>query len=86
MISHRAKSKHWEDIERWAEKTDSSSDHCFLELRSRVEDLEFRITELRVSYLRLVNTIANFAPDRGKFFSDLIPDEVEDETENQVYP
>lgn len=86
MISPRAKSKYWEDIERWAEKTDSASDHCFLELRSRIEDLEFRVTELRVSYLRLVNTIANFAPDRDKFFSDLIPDAVEDEPENQVYP
>lgn len=85
MISPRAKSKHWADIEQWAEQTDSSSDHCFLELRSRVEDLEFRVTELRVSYLRLVNTIANFAPDRGKFFSDLIPDGVESEAKDSVY-
>jgi hypothetical protein len=82
MISHRARPKHWADIEEWAGQTDSASDHCFLELRSRIEDLEFMVTQLRKDFLRLANAVANFAPDRGQFFSDLIPDEVEDETEN----
>jgi hypothetical protein len=43
MSTYRADPKQWADIERWADQTESASDACFLELRSRIELLEKRI-------------------------------------------
>jgi len=44
------------------------------DLESRVEDLEALVHELRVSYVRLANAVANQLPDRTKFFTELHPD------------
>lgn len=43
---YQAGTKAWEDIESWAEKSLSTSDKCFLELRSRIERLEKTLKEI----------------------------------------
>ena len=45
-----------------------------IDLESRVEYLKALVQELRVSYLRMANAVANQMPDRTKFFADLHPD------------
>jgi hypothetical protein len=41
MTKHKANSQYWADIEAWAASgSTASTDHCILELRSRIESLE----------------------------------------------
>jgi ubiquinone biosynthesis protein UbiJ len=41
MINHKADSQCWKDLEAWAASgSRASTDHCILELRSRIESLE----------------------------------------------
>ena len=41
MTKHKADSQCWEDLEAWATSgARASTDHCILELRSRIESLE----------------------------------------------
>lgn len=84
MANHKARPKHWADIEQWAEQTDSASDHCFLELKDRVENLEFAVRQVRADHLRLANACAKLAPDRNAFLASLIPDS--DDNDNLVSP
>lgn len=74
MTDYRATHKQWADIEAWAEQSESSSDACFLELRCRIEAIENNITQWRLDHLRLANACADLAPERSKFFADLMPE------------
>ena len=47
MSTYKADPKDWEDIEHWANNTSSASDHCFLELRSRIKALEAAINKIQ---------------------------------------
>ena len=41
---------------------------CLLELRSRIEQLEADTYKWRMDHLRLLNAVADLAPDRVQFF------------------
>lgn len=65
----------WARIEDWA-KLGSNRDACVLELRSRVEDLEATLYDVRCNYVRLVNAVAKFASNRMEFYGALHPPDV----------
>jgi hypothetical protein len=48
---YQAGTKVWEEIEKWAANSSSSSNQCFLELRSRVEYLEKTLKEIAYDQL-----------------------------------
>ena len=48
---YQAGTKAWEEIESWAENSLSTSDKCFLELRSRIERLEETLKEIAFDQL-----------------------------------
>jgi len=75
MADYKATDKQWAEVEEWVEGAECSWDHCLVELRDRVETLEYSLRQTRVDYLRLANVCAKLAPNRNKFFADLIPDE-----------
>ena len=72
MNTSRATPDQWAFQEHWAISHSDSA--CILELRARVEALEAQTFQCRCDHLRLANTCASLAPDRSKFFADLMPD------------
>ena len=78
MTDYRATPDQWVYQERWA--VEDSDAACLLELRARIEALEANTYKWRCDHLRLANTCASLAPDRSKFFADLMPDGDEDDT------
>jgi len=71
--AYKATSEQWEVQEKFAPESEDAC--CLLELRARVEILEACMYQFRCDHLRLANTCASMAPDRSKFFADLMPDE-----------
>ena len=74
MIDNTASIKDWARVQELAESGRSPNAVCILELRARLEALEANTTNWRCDHLRLANTCASLAPDRTKFFADLMPD------------
>ena len=72
MTISRATPDQWAFQEHWAISHSDSA--CILELRARVEALEAQTFQWRCDHLRLANTCASMAPNRSKFFADLMPD------------
>ena len=52
---YQAGTKAWEEIESWAENSLSTSDKCFLELRSRIERLEETLKEIALDQLTQIS-------------------------------
>jgi hypothetical protein len=77
MTISRATPDQWAFQEHWA--TEDSDAACLLELRARVETLEAQTFQSRCDHLRLANTCASMAPNRSKFFADLMPDQEQDD-------
>jgi hypothetical protein len=74
MTDNTASIKDWARVQELAESGRSPNAVCLLELRARLEALEANTTNWRCDHLRLANTCASMAPDRTKFFADLMPD------------
>lgn len=72
MTDYKATPEQWEVQEKFAPESEDAC--CLLELRARIEVIEAQIYRLRCDHLRLVNTCASMAPNRTKFFVDLMPD------------
>jgi len=77
MTDFKATPEQWAQIER-SQVFNGSFQACVLELRSRVEALEANTDRWRADHLRLANICASMAPDRNKFFADMLPDGGED--------
>jgi hypothetical protein len=73
MTDYKATPEQWEVQEKFAPESEDAC--CLLELRARVEILEACMYQFRCDHLRLANTCASMAPDRSKFFADLMLDE-----------
>ena len=77
MTDYKATPEQWEVQEKFAPESEDAM--CFLELRSRIEDLEDTLYYVRCNHLRLVNTIAKLAPNRMEFYGALHPDVCEED-------
>jgi hypothetical protein len=73
MTDYKATPEQWEVQEKFAPESEDAC--CLLELRARVEILEACMYQFRCDHLRLANTCASMAPDRSKFFANLMSDE-----------
>ena len=82
MTSPKASPETWELALKYAKTGKSPSSLpatiCVIELLARVEALEANTKQWRIDYLKLANTCASLAPDRLKFFADLLPDSEDD--------
>jgi len=79
MSDVKANAHHWAYQEHWAAEDGDAA--CLLELRARVEALEVNTKQWRIDHLRLANTCASMAPDRIRFFAQLMPDDTDSEGE-----
>jgi len=57
------------------DELDESSAECVVDLRCTVQVLADTVRQLRIDYIRLSNACASIAPDRNKFFADLMADD-----------
>jgi len=73
MTDYKATPEQWRQIEN-SQVFNATFQTCVLELRARVEALEANTHQWRSDHLRLANACASVAPDRTKFFADLLPD------------
>lgn len=68
-----------QQILRRLDELDESFAECVVDLRRTVQVLADTVRQLRVDQIRLSNACASLAPDRSKFFADLMADD--DKTE-----
>jgi hypothetical protein len=73
MTDYKATPEQWRQIEN-SQVFNATFQTCVLELRARVEALEANTHQWRSDHLQLANACASLAPDRTKFFADLLPD------------
>jgi hypothetical protein len=57
------------------DELDESFAECVVDLRRTVQLLTDSVRQLRVDQIRLSNACASIAPDRSKFFADLMADD-----------
>lgn len=57
------------------DELDESFSECVVDLRRTVQVLADTVRQLRIDHIRLSNACASIAPDRSKFFADLMADD-----------
>lgn len=62
-------------IVRRLDELDESFAECVVDLRRTVRLLADTTRQLRVDHIRLINACASIAPDRNKFFANLMADD-----------
>ena len=83
MTDYKATPEQWEHVHICAginHQVPWATAACLLELRARIEALETQTYQWRCDHLLLANACASIAPNRSKFFADLMPDGDEDDT------
>jgi hypothetical protein len=81
MTDYKATPEQWRQIEN-SQVFNGGFQACVLELRAKVEALEVNTKQWRIDHLRLANTCASMAPDRIRFFAQLMPDDMDSESES----
>jgi hypothetical protein len=70
-------------VSRRLDELDESFAERVVDLRRTVQVLADTVRQLRIDHIRLSNACASIAPDRSKFFADLMAD---DDTSEQPLP